>query len=235
MTFDDASESFESFKNDISEATEDLTTLQTIMSESASGTGVTSDNLSAFKKMFGDDAEKAIEKTANGYHLNTKALTSLQQKQQALVKTNYYKSLKDQYATLRNINEQLLLTNMAGKDTSALMNQRNEIFKNIDSIKDEQMAYEGLTSSFAKWKQAQSEASEHDDFSSLVTGLDELDDLFAQGWYTSKEAKAYLNSVVSEDLTNATGEQMIAAREKIEQNISGTSFSIKDFMTTDDD
>ena len=28
---------------------------------------------------------------------------------------------------------------------------------------------------------------------------------------------------------------MIAAREKIEQNISGTSFSIKDFMTTDDD
>ena len=52
-----------------------MESLKSILSESVSGAGMSADSVKAFKDMFGDDADKALEKTANGYHLNQKALS----------------------------------------------------------------------------------------------------------------------------------------------------------------
>ena len=78
-----ASDSFNDFKSSVESAKEDLEALKNILSESTSGTGMSSDSVKAFREMFGDDAEKALEKTANGYHLNRKALAELESQQES--------------------------------------------------------------------------------------------------------------------------------------------------------
>lgn len=57
-----ASDSFNNFKSSVESVTEDLETLKGILAESTSGSGISSDSVKSFRAMFGDEAEKALEK-----------------------------------------------------------------------------------------------------------------------------------------------------------------------------
>ena len=83
--------SFEQANTSIQTATSNVSKLKDIMAESVSGAGISPKNLKVFREMFGDDAEKALEKTADGFHINRKALSELQKQQEEMTQTDYFR------------------------------------------------------------------------------------------------------------------------------------------------
>ena len=126
-----AAKSFDTYSSSVQKSQENLEVLKSIMSESVSGSGISADNLKSFREMFGDAADKVLEKTANGYHLNKKALSELQVQMDQMSKAEYLSALSDQYTELQNIEGQIAAAEILGQDTTGLETSRNGILDNI--------------------------------------------------------------------------------------------------------
>ena len=231
---DTAAASYDAFSSTVQTATENLNTLQSIMSESVSGSGISADNVKAFRDMFGDDAEKALEKTANGYHLNKEALAELQAQQETLTKSDYLSALSDQYELLEENAQKLAKAQFMGEDTSGLEATRQGILDQISSLQDLQFQYEAATSAYQKWINAQSNGSERDMYENIQSGYAETKDLIERGW-VDDNVRTYVDLLSGEDLSTASVEEVIDAYKRLDDTIKGSSYSIMDFFTVDED
>lgn len=228
-----ASDSFNNFKSSVESATEDLETLKGILAESTSGSGISSDSVKSFRAMFGDEAEKALEKTANGYHLNRKALAELESQQESMQKSKFLSALNDQYDALRENTEKLAKANYIGEDTTGLENTRQEILDQISNLEDLQMQYEAATSAYQKWIDAQSSGNERDMYSNIQKGYKETKEMIERGW-VDDGVRTYIDLLSSADLSTAPVEDVIAAFNRLGNTIGDTGYSILDFFTVDD-
>lgn len=228
-----ASDSFNDFKSSVESAKEDLEALKNILSESTSGTGMSSDSVKAFREMFGDDAEKALEKTANGYHLNRKALAELESQQESMQKSKFLSALNDQYDALRENTEKLAKANYMGEDTTGLENTRQGILDQISNLENLQMQYEAATSAYQKWIDAQSSGNERDMYSNIQKGYKETKEMIERGW-VDDGVRTYIDLLSSADLSTAPVEDVIAAFNRLGNTIGDTGYSILDFFTVDD-
>lgn len=200
-------------KTDVEKAKKSFTDLQVIMSESVSGTGISDENLKAFREMFGDDAEKALEKTANGYHLNKKALEELQKQQNQSTKSKYLSSLSNQLTELRDIESQIAASELLGKDISGLEASRNGILENISSLKDLQYQYESATSAYQQWQNAMSGGEEGDMYDAIYGNIEDVQDLYNKGLIGTNKFQEFVDLMSSQDLSTASTEQIVAAYE----------------------
>lgn len=234
---DAAAESYESYSSAVQSATENLATLQSIMSESVSGAGISADNVQAFRDMFGDDAEKALEKTANGYHLNVDALRDLQKQQETLTKSDYLTALSDQYELLYENSEKLAKAQFMGNtdDITALEATRQGILDQISSLQDLQYQYESATSAYQDWINAQSNGNERDMYDNIQSGYATVTDLIERGWGGSDEVRTYVDLLSSADLSTASVDEVIDAYNRLGQTIGNSGYSILDFFTVDED
>ncbi len=230
-----AAASYDTFSSAVTNAKDDLSALQSIMSESASGAGISADNVQAFRDMFGDDAEKALEKTANGYHLNVDALRDLQKQQETLTKSDYLTALSDQYELLYENAEQLARAQFLGEDTSGLESTRQGILDQISSLEDLKLQYEATTSAYQDWINAQSNGNERDMYDNIQSGYDTVTDLIERGWGGSDEVRTYVDLLSSADLSTASVEEVIDAYDRLGKTIGNSGYSILDFFTVDED
>ena len=234
---DAATASYEAFSTSVQTASENLTTLQDIISESSSGSGISADNVKAFQDMFGSDSKKVLEKTANGYHLNVDALRELQAQQETLTKSDYLSALSDQYELLADNAEKLAKAQFMG-DTdqiSALEATRQGILSQISSLQDLQYQYESATSAYQDWINAQSNGSERDMYENIQSGYSQVKDLIDRGWGGSDEVRAYVDLLSSADLSTASVDEVIDAYNRLGQTIGNSGHSILDFFTVDED
>ena len=234
---DAAAESYESYSSAVQSATENLATLQSIMSESVSGAGISADNVKAFRDMFGDDAKDALEKTANGYHLNVDALRDLQKQQETLTKSDYLTALSDQYELLYENSEKLAKAQFMGNtdDITALEATRQGILDQISSLQDLQYQYESATSAYQDWINAQSNGNERDMYDNIQSGYATVTDLIERGWGGSDEVRTYVDLLSSADLSTASVDEVIDAYNRLGQTIGNSGYSILDFFTVDED
>lgn len=234
---DAAAESYESYSSAVQSATENLATLQSIMSESVSGAGISADNVQAFRDMFGDDAKDALEKTANGYHLNVDALRELQAQQETLTKSDYLTALSDQYELLYENSEKLAKAQFMGNtdDITALEATRQGILDQISSLQDLQYQYESATSAYQDWINAQSNGNERDMYDNIQSGYATVTDLVERGWGGSDEVRTYVDLLSSADLSTASVDEVIDAYNRLGQTIGNSGYSILDFFTVDED
>lgn len=234
---DAAAESYESYSSAVQSATENLATLQSIMSESVSGAGISADNVQAFRDMFGDDAKDALEKTANGYHLNVDALRELQAQQETLTKSDYLTALSDQYELLYENSEKLAKAQFMGNtdDITALEATRQRILDQISSLQDLQYQYESATSAYQDWINAQSNGNERDMYDNIQSGYATVTDLIERGWGGSDEVRTYVDLLSSADLSTASVDEVIDAYNRLGQTIGNSGYSILDFFTVDED
>lgn len=232
---DTAAASYDAFSSTVQTATENLGTLQSIMSESVSGSGISDENVQAFKDMFGKDSETALEKTANGFHINTDALRELQAQQETLTKSDYLSALSDQYELLEENAQKLAKAQFMGEDTSGLEATRQGILDQISSLQDLQFQYEAATSAYQKWINAQSNGSERDMYENIQSGYSEVKDLIERGWGGSDEVRTYVDLLSSADLSTASAEEVIDAYNRLGQTIGSSGYSILDFFTADED
>ena len=211
---DTATASYQAFSSTVQTATDNLSTLQGIMSESSSGSGISSDSVKAFRDMFGDDAEKALEKTANGYHINVDALRELQSQQETLTKSDYLSALSDQYELLAENSEKLAKAQFMGEDTSGLEATRQGILDQISSLEDLQFQYEAATSAYQDWQNAMSGGEEGDMYDSIFGNIEDIKDLYDKGLTGTNKFRKFVDLMSNQDLSTASNEEIVSAYEK---------------------
>lgn len=230
----DANDSFEQFSSTISSAVENLQTMQDILSESASGLSISSENLDAFRSIFGDDAEKALERTTNGYHINRQALAELQEQQKESIRTDYLTSLNAQYDELRKINEDLAKTALMGGDVSGLLTQKASIEEQISALQDLQMEYQAANSAYQQWINAQSSTNERDMYERIQSGYESTKDSIERGW-VDDDVRTYVDLLSNMDLATASAQEVVAEFNRLGESIGNSGYSILDFFTVDED
>lgn len=235
VSISEIASNFDEFSASIQTAIDNVSQLQTIMGESTSGKGISGESLAAFREMFGDDAEKALERTANGYHLNEEALQELQQKQEQMVRSDYLSALSEQYDDLRIAETNLLKASMIGEDTSGYQAEIEQIQGNIQGLQDLQMEYQAATSAYQQWQNAMSDGNERDMYENIQGGYAQVTDLIERGWGGSEEVRTYVDLLSSADLSTASVEEVMDAYNRLGETIGNTGYRILDFFTVDED
>lgn len=213
VSIDNLTKSFTEAQDSINKTTSNMESLKSILSESVSGAGMSADSVKAFKDMFGDDADKALEKTANGYHLNQKALAQLQEQQKQSTKTDYLGSLADQQEALRKVEESISKGLLAGQDVSAYATQRDSIKQNIETLQDLAYQYENALSAYNQWQAAMSGGEEGDMYNSIQGNLESAKELYDKGLTGTNKFREFVDLMSNQDLSTASNEEIVSAYE----------------------
>ena len=214
VSVDALSESFSKAQTSIQQTMSDLDSMKSILAESVTGSGISADNVKAFKEMFGDDASKALEQTANGYHINRKALAQLQEQQAQGTKTDYLSAIAEQQEALRKVNEQMAKAKFMDEDISGLQSQRQSIEDNISSLKDLAYQYQTATSAFQQWQDAMSGGEEGDMYDSIQGNLESAESLYEKGLTGTNKFREFVDLMSNKDLSNASNEDIVSAYEE---------------------
>lgn len=214
VSVDALNESFSKAQTSIQQTMSDLDSMKSILAESVTGSGISADNVKAFKEMFGDDASKALEQTANGYHINRKALEQLQEQQAQGTKTDYLSAIAEQQEALRKVNEQMAKAVFNGEDISGLQSQRQSIEDNISSLKDLAYQYQTATSAFRQWQDAMSGGEEGDMYDSIQGNLESAESLYEKGLTGTNKFREFVDLMSNKDLSNASNEDIVSAYEE---------------------
>mgnify|MGYP004460501117 CR=1 FL=1 len=214
VSMEQVDDSFAEVNTTIQQAQANLETLKTIMSESVSGSGISADNVKAFKEMFGDDAARALEKTADGYHINREELAKLQAQQSEMNRADYLSGLADQQEALRQIEEQIADAMVKGQDVSGLQSQRQGILDNISSLEDLAYQYQTATSAYQQWQDAMSGGEEGDMYDSIQSNMESIKDLYDKGLVGENKFREFVDLMSNKDLTNASVDEIVAAYEE---------------------
>ena len=214
VSMNQVDDSFSEVNTTIQQAQANLETLKTIMSESVSGAGISADNVKAFKEMFGDDAARALEKTADGYHINREELAKLQAQQSEMNKADYLSGLADQQEALRQIEEQIADAMVKSQDVSGLQAQREGILDNISSLEDLAYQYQTATSAYQQWQDAMSGGEEGNMYDSIQGNMESIKDLYDKGLVGENKFREFVDLMSNKDLTNASVDEIVAAYEE---------------------
>lgn len=214
VSMNQVDDSFSEVNTTIQQAQANLETLKTIMSESVSGSGISADNVKAFREMFGDDAERALEKTADGYHINREELAKLQAQQSEMNKADYLSGLADQQEALRQVEEQIADAMVKGQDVSGLQAQREGILNNISSLEDLAYQYQTATSAYQQWQDAMSGGEEGNMYDSIQGNMESIKDLYDKGLVGENKFREFVDLMSNKDLTNASVDEIVAAYEE---------------------
>ncbi len=212
-SMENASQSFDAYSTSVQKAQENLATLKDILSESVSGAGISADHVEAFRDIFGEDADKALEKTANGYHLNKQAVAGLKSQLDEMTKSDYLSALSDQYTELQNIEGKIAAAEILGQDTSGLEASRNGILDNITSLQDLQFQYEAATSAYQQWQAAMSGGEEGDMYDSIYGNLENAGELYDKGLTGTNAFREFTDLMSNKDLSTASNEEIVKAYE----------------------
>ena len=206
-------EAFSQAQTSIQKATSDISSLQSLLSSSMSGKGMSADDVTAFKDMFGDDAASALEKTANGYHINQQALAKLQNQQKQSVKSDYLSAISEEQEALQKVNEQIAKAIFNGDDVSGLQSQKQSIESNISSLQDLAYQYQNAMSAYNQWQAAMSGGEEGDMYDSIQSNLESVKDLYDKGLVGENKFKEFVDLMSNQDLSNASVDQIVSAYE----------------------
>lgn len=223
---------------DINVETEKFSNLYSALSESVSATGMTSESVkkvnAIFSELEGYDPSQLFERTENGIHMNVDALRNLQKQYDIQKKQDIDSHLKNLQSQYEGLTDQINKAT-SSSERAKLISQRDNLADDITAVADLATQYDGLTSAYNRWIQAQSDDNERSMYEGIIGGKETIDDLISRGWAGSDEVRSYIDLISAEDLSNATVEEVMKAYEKIGQEIGNSGYSLWDFLTVDED
>lgn len=202
------------FAIDIEAETDGMDKLYSAMKESVSSTGLTAESIKNLKARYQDlenyDAATLFEKTANGIHLNTKALRELEAAYEKQEKANIKNTLDDLIEQYNDLTKQI---EGASDEASRaeLYKKRSDILDQINDTAELASMYDGLTSAFKRWEEAQNIGEEGDMYDSLADGLEHIKELYDEGLIGTNEFRAAVQLMSNEDLSTANIDELLAA------------------------
>lgn len=225
------------FDIDIAGETDSLDKLNSALAESKSATGLTADSIDALNSRYqglkdaGYDTAKLFEETSNGVRLNTQEYTKLEQAYaQGKLKdaTSNLKYLTDQYNDLTG----QIATCTDAEERANLVSKQEDIRQKINDLGELAAQYEGLASKYNAWQNAESAGSDRDMYENVLKGFEEVDDELSRGWLDDA-SKAFID-MFSYDQLNSI-DDYTNRWKTLGNTIEGTTYSVKDFFTQDDD
>lgn len=235
----------ESFTIDIEAETEGLEAVNTALSEARSATGLTSETMEALTSRYKNlnsvsfDAAGLFEETANGISLNADAMRKYENAyntEKLTETTNSLKAMKDEY---NNLNNQILEAQKSGNSDklSELMGKRDDIRNKISDLAELATMYEGLTSSYNKWQQAESSGNDRDMYENIYSARENIKKELDNGWIDDG-TEEYFKLIWGEDKWDGAGKSVQDYKNQwatLGKTIKGTSYSINDFFKTNED
>lgn len=218
---------------------ESIEALNTAMAESVSGAGLSSEAIAALKgryaelKAEGYDLSTMFEETANGIHLNREAVGELEQAlaSNKLSETDgHLETLKGRYDELA---EKIDNCTDAGERAN-LYSEQQQVAQKINDLATLASQYEGLTSAYKAWQDAESAGSERDMYENILKGFENIDDEISRGWVDDGTVK-FLELLSGKELSTAPIEELKKAYDGLDDTIKNTSYSVRDFFTVDDE
>lgn len=207
-----------SFKIDIEAETEGLDNLNSALSESYSATGLTSESIENIKSRYSDlegfNPAAIFEKTTTGVRLNEKALASLEEqyvKTKKAAADQQLDTLTEEYSRLT---EEMKKASDAGdKDlANSYKAQLDDLSATIESAQLAASAYDGLTSAYNNWINAQQQGQAGDIYDQIVSGRENAQTLADEGKWGNTELQSYVEMFSAPDAFDmATPEQYAAA------------------------
>ena len=208
----------------LDEAKEKQTNLLSALSDSRSATGLTTEDIdnvtTAFKNLDNFDPASIFEETATGVHLNTEALKEYNEELELQTKNNFAEAIADKQ---KEINEA-----QANNKSQDVINGLQSELQSLKLLANE---YDGITSSYNKFVNATSSANERDSFENVAKSYDSIGKLIQEGWVTDDSVTSYLDLLLGTDRI----QDSIDAYAQLDKTIEGTSHSLKDYMTFDED
>lgn len=191
----------------------------------------------AYSDLEGYDPSTLFERTANGVHINREALRQLQAQEEALNKSKWLedeKNLTDQLAVATN---KLANAKNSGSEADVASAQAtvDSLQQQLEQVQLLSAAYDGATSSYQQWINAQSAGEEGDMFRTVSETMKTRGDaLYKEGRYNTEEFRAIADYFSNEDLSTAPMEKLVAAYENAanarERYFTGNKQGIDNFM-----
>ena len=167
---------------------------------------------SAYQNLEGYDAAALFEKTANGVHLNREALRALQAQQEAIQKNDF---TNKQLALLQRYNDAVAELDNLTTGTDEYNAQQlivDELSSQLELVNQLSAAYDGATSAYQKWMDAQSNGEDGDMYHSVSETMRERGkELYESGRYNTEEFRAIAQFYSNKDLSTASMEQVVKA------------------------
>lgn len=228
------------FTIDIDAETDSLDKFNSAMSEARSGTGLTLESFDALKSRYKGLDEynpaKLFQETANGISLNAEAVNEYENAlaKNKLDETNEnISTLKDKYYELTG---QIQNCSDATQKAS-LINEQEDIRQKINDLAELATMYEGLTSSYNEWQNAEASGNDRDMYENVFSAQENIQKELDNGWIDDG-TKEYFQLIWGEDKWSGAGKSVQDYRDqwaKLDETISGTSYSINDFFKTNED
>lgn len=220
--------------------TESVDALNSAMAESVSATGLSSESIATLKSRYaelesqGYDLSAMFEETANGIHLNRDAISEFEQAyaSQKLSETeDNLNVLKDRYDELTDE-----INNCTdASERASLYREQQTIAQKINDLGTLAAQYDGLASSYNAWLSAEEAGQERDMYEQIIEGFETIGDEISRGWYDDGTIK-FLELIKGEtDLAGKSATELKEIWKSLDDTIEGTSYSVKDFFTTDED
>ena len=171
-----------------------------IDAETGALTGDVATILNAYKKELGDgNIDELFERTADGIIVNRDALRALQAQQENTTKAEFIKRIKEAEEHLAN----------ASTD-----GERQAWQERLDNIKLLASAYDGATSAYQKWVDAQKMGEAGDQYDTIAsTAIKRGKELYDKGLVGTNEFRAIAQLYSNEDLTLASVDEITEAYE----------------------
>ena len=199
---------------DIAFETDSLDKLNSAISESNAATGLTQESIESVKARYTElenfDPSALFEKTTTGVRLNTQALSALEKQYVANRKAANEQNISALAKQYKQLGEQIDAASAAGDNVKAdaLKAQQSAI---SDSIEEAQMlasAYDGMTSAYNEWVNAQSAGQEGDIYDSILSGMESAQELANDNKWGNTELQSFIKMFSAEgSMDNATPQQ----------------------------
>ena len=188
----------------------------------------------SFSGLEGYDASVLFEKTANGISLNTVALRELQAQQEATQKSINLKKIKDLQEQLQEAMD-VMKDAKTDEDFASSQLIVNDLKNQLEIAQELSAAYDGATSAYQKWINAQSNGESGDMFRTVSETMRERGaDLYKEGRYNTNEFRAIADYYSSLDLSTASIEELVNAYESakpvIDNFFTGDKQGIDNFI-----
>lgn len=233
------------FTIDIDAETSGVEAVNSALSEARSATGLTSETMETLTSRYKNlntvsfDAAKLFEETANGISLNAEAMNEYENAyntEKLNETTDSLKAMKEEY---NNLSQQIAEAQKNGdaSKVSELLGKQEDIRQKISDLAELATMYEGLTSSYNKWQQAESAGNNRDMYQNVYSAQENIKKELDNGWIDDGTGE-YFKLIWGEDKWDGAGKSIQDYRDKwatLDKTIAGTSYSINDFFKTNSD
>lgn len=201
------------FTFDISAQITGIEAFNTALSEARSATGLTSESIAVLKGRYEDlddfNAGALFERTANGVRVNNEELARLEAQYENVNKLDIDKNLSKLVNKYKDLTEKIKTCTDAQKKES-LQLQADAYADKIEELQTLASQYDGLTSAFSKWQQAQSSPNDGDNYDSVFESLEALQESYKAGLVGTDDFRTAVQLMSNEDLSTASIDKLVS-------------------------